>query len=258
MNTTHIRHILITGATDGIGLALARCYQVRNAHLVLVGRRALADLDPAFFNQTNYCQADLAQIEAAEQIHQFLQQHEIQTLDLLIQNAAIGYVGKVADQPAASTRQLLAVNLATPIALTQKLLPYLQQRRSKVVFISSVATALPTADYAVYTASKAALEGFARNLRIELGENPAVQVIYPGATRTAMHSKAGADPAQMNWQRFPPPAQTAAMMLEAIETNQTHATLGLHNQIGRFAGRWLAAVVDWLLQQRRRQRSIRH
>jgi short-subunit dehydrogenase len=244
--------ILITGATDGIGLALAQLYRRQGDRLILVGRRALADLDPQLFNDANYCQTDLSQIGAAGEIVRFLQAHRIEQIHLLVQNAGVGYVGPIAAQSAASIRQLVDVHLAAPADLTQSLLPWLHPVRGKVVFISSVAAGLPAADYAVYVATKAALDGFARNLRIELGDALPIQVIHVGATRTGMHRKAGVDPARMDWTRFPPAEDVAAKIALAVERNRAEVTLGAANWILYRSGLWLGAVIDRLLMRRSR------
>jgi len=86
----------------------------------------------------------------------------------------------------------------------------------RVIFIGSVAAALPAPDYAVYGATKAALEGFARSLRVELRGRVGVQVIHPGATRTGMHAKAGAPLERMGWTDFPPPERAARQIVRAI------------------------------------------
>jgi len=244
--------ILITGATDGIGLDLARLYQKMGARLVLVGRRPLEELDADFFNKMNYCCADLSLEDAADRVLQFLDSEGILTLDLLVQNAGIGYVGSVGDQSDASIRQLMAVNLQTPIALTHALLPRLRLAKGKIVFVSSVAAVLPTAEYAVYTATKAALDGFARNLRIELQKGIAIQVIHVGATRTGMLRKAGGDLTKLKWDRFAPPEQVASQIAKAIQSRRSQVTIGLPNKIVYFAARWLAPLVDWLLVRVRR------
>ena len=98
------RTILITGATDGIGLALARRYANMGARLVLVGRRPLAELDADFFDEANYCRADLACDDCVDAIEQWLEDQEIEQIDLLIHNAGVGYVGAIGDQTAGEHR----------------------------------------------------------------------------------------------------------------------------------------------------------
>lgn len=245
------RAVLITGATDGLGLALAQHYAGEGMRLVLVGRRSLAELDGSFFTADSYCQADLALPDAAVQVDHFLQTQGINGLDLVIQNAGIGYIGAIADQPAQNIRQLVAVNFEAVTALTHRLLPRLRAVHGKIVFISSVASALATPDYAVYTATKAALDGFARNLRIEVGDRIQVQVIHPGAAQTGMHRKAGADPKRMRWERFPPAGTVAAQIVRAIETRQTQSTPGMLNKGVRIVGTWLGAGLDrWMIRRR--------
>ncbi|MCB9147924.1 MAG: SDR family NAD(P)-dependent oxidoreductase [Caldilineaceae bacterium] len=250
--------ILITGATDGIGLAMARLWaqqgwRQRPARLILVGRKALADLDAAFFNADNYCQADLSRPHAPVQIAQWLDAQEIGRLDLLVHNAGVGYVGDTGAQSATNVRQLIAVNLEAPLALTHQLLNRMTPT-GKIVFISSVASALPGPDYAVYTATKSALNGFVRNLRIELAAAPAtrtmeVQLILPGAINTGMHAKSGATLDRMNWQRFPPADQVAAQIAAVIEGPRATATIGGLNRVVRFAGQNLSPLVDGAMRR---------
>lgn len=244
--------ILITGATDGIGLALASAYDASGARLILVGRRPLDRLEAPLFTANSYCQADLSQADCAEKIVLFLNEQGIERLDLLIHNAGLGYYGLPEEQSADSIKELTAVNLLAPIAITHNLMPRLTG--GKIVFISSVSSALPTPKYAVYSATKAALDGLARNLRVELQGSVAVQVIHPGATRTAMHAKSGISRDVMDWEGFPSAEDVAHKIIKAIETIESgkpSVTIGLGNRFLRFAGLYLGGVVDWLVRWRK-------
>jgi hypothetical protein len=244
--------ILITGATDGIGLALARHYQAQGAQLVLVGRRPLDNLESRLFTDDNYVQVDLAQPACATIIAQWLQQHKRQKLDILIQNAGLGYVGRLNEQSPAQLRQLMAVNLAAPIALTHALLPRVAAAQGKIAFISSVVSALPGPHYAVYTASKAGLDGFVRNLQVELRaqKSPvAALLIHPGATRTGMHAKSGAT---INSERFPSAESVAAAIASALTSERRATTIGLGNRLVQWAGRHLAGPLDWVMLRQAR------
>lgn len=240
-------NVVITGATDGIGLALAQHYHKAGVRLLLIGRRALDTLDPAFFTPTCYCQADLATPASIEQISYWLHENKIASLDLVIHNAATGYVGPVATQPAENIRQLIAVNLQAPIALTHALYPLVERAAGKFVFISSVVAGLPAPTYAVYGATKAALDSFVRNWQIELRADCApvqAQLIRPGATRTQLHAKSGADPQAMGWTRFPSPDMVAQQIAHAITGKRRAVTLGPLNQLLYTAGRQFPALLD--------------
>lgn len=235
--------ILITGASDGIGLALAQRYRSAGALVIGVGRRAPATIEAAA--RRDDCRVDLAQPFAAAIVSAFLARRGVARLDLLIHSAGIGSYGPVESQTADAIDALLDTNLRAPIALTHALLPLLAAVGGKVVFIGSVAAALPAPQYAVYGASKAAIAGFARSLRVELrGTGVAVQTIHPGATRTAMHAKIGAPLAQIGHRRFPPPERVAAQIVSAIAGTAPTVVIGVGNRLLYAAGRRLGALVD--------------
>lgn len=240
-------NVVITGATDGIGLALARHYHQAGARLLLLGRRPLDTLEPTFFTPASYCQADLATPQSVEHFSFWLHENKMTTLDLVIHNAGSGYVGAVATQSEESIRQLIAVNLSTPIALTHALYPLVERTAGKFVFISSVVAGLPGPTYAVYTATKAALDSFVCNWQIELQADHSpvqAQLIRPGATRTQLHAKSGADPQAMGWDRFPSPESVAQQIVRTINTKRRAVTLGLRNHLLYTAGRQFPTLLD--------------
>jgi short-subunit dehydrogenase len=244
------RTVCITGATDGIGRALAEYYAAQGVRLLLIGRRPLAELDSRLFQPENYCQVDLREAQASAVISTFLAERRINQIDLLIQSAGIGSYGPIEQEQAATIDAILETNLIAPLRLTHTLFPQLARARGCVVLIGSVVATLPTPDYAVYAASKAALEGFARSVRIELGKQVAIQIIHPGATRTQMHAKSGAPLARIGWQRFPAAEPVAAAIVREINRNQPIATIGVGNRLLRFLGRYAEPLIDWLVARR--------
>lgn len=242
--------ILITGATDGIGRALAEHYRECGQRVLLLGRKPLAALDDSLYDATTYCRADLRDADAAARVTAFLTAQGVARLDLLVHNAGVGYYGATAAQSAESIDELLDVNLRAPIRLTHALLPWVQRARGQITFISSVVSGLPGPEYAVYAATKAALEGFARNLRVESGREVRVQVIRPGATRTGMHAKMGLTQQEMAWEQFPPAWQTALRIARVIEQQKPAATIGLSNRLLHAAGVHGAGLLDPLLRWR--------
>lgn len=243
--------LLITGATDGIGLELARIYVGRGARVLALGRRSYADLENPPVGPRDYIQADLARPDAGLAIAGWLRTRRIDALDLLVHNAGTGYHGRPAAQAPDNIDQLLTVNLWAPVELTHALLPWLRNAHGRLVFISSVAAGLPGPDYAVYTATKAGLEGFARALRVELAGDVAVQVIRPGATRTGMHAKLGLTTADMDWTRFPSAAAVAAKISAAMDGPARTRTIGTGNGLLHAAGTYAAAPLNFALRHGR-------
>ena len=224
-----MKTVFITGATDGIGLEMAKLYQARGYRLILLGRRPLGDLDPQLFRESNYLQADLDGDDYVELVESWLSDQGIEEVDLLIHNAGAGWVGKLEEQP---VEELFAVNLLAPVLLTRALL---DRVREKLVFVSSIVTALPTPKFSVYGATKAALDGFARSLRVELhGRSIDVQVIHPGATKTGIHLKSGMK--EEKTQKFAAPRDVAAKIVSAIDSQKRAVTIGFGNRMLKTLG----------------------
>lgn len=236
--------VLITGATDGIGRALAKIYQSRGDRLILVGRRALDTLNDALYTKNTYCRTDLSQDKCANRVCTFLNAQKIDSIDLAIQNAGTGYYGTIAEQSAESIREIAAVNLMAPLRLTHALMPYLKKANGKLVLIGSITHAFPCPDYAVYAASKEALNTLGRNLQIEGDIN--VQIIHPGATRTGLHRKIGID--NEKTKKFPSAERVAQKITQAIDGRRFVATIGWKNAWARFLGRYCEGMVNAMVR----------
>ncbi len=229
---------LITGATSGIGLALAEhLHRSPVAHrLILVGRQPLdassdpsAEGPPPTLNDHNYCQVDLAEPDAAAEIDRWCQSRGIDAIDVVIHNAGVGWTGPLWTQPTSTIDDMVAVNLTAPIALTQQLLPRVQAASGRFVFVSSIMSTVASPDMAVYVATKKALDGFVRSLRAErsIGD-VTLQVVHPGATRTAMPDKVGVDPdVSKRWRSA---ESVAAELLDGLDSAASNRALGLPNR----------------------------
>jgi short-subunit dehydrogenase len=252
-----MRTILVTGASDGIGQALAREFAGRGDRVLGVGRRPFEQVGASAPAADDYCVADLAAPESFERIAAFLDARGINRLDILIHNAAVGWYGAPAQQGPESIDLLLAVNLRAPIQLTHALLGRVRAAHGVVAFVSSVHTALPTPEFAVYTATKAALDGFARNLRIEERGAVDVVVLWPGPTRTQMHARSGVPPGRRRADAYPSPQVVAAQAAATIVKRKSRA-LGAPNRLLRMAGVYGEPLWDTLLQRlARRSTALR-
>lgn len=236
---------LITGATDGVGRALASHWLDSGREVVMVGRRGLADLEPGFFNDQNYCQADLGSSDAAAKIVAFLDERGIGRLAGVVHNAALGWVGGIAEQSEENVAMLIEVNLVAPIRLTQAV----WDRTDRFVFISSIVAEFPSPKYAIYAATKGALDGLARSLRAERGR-PLVQVLHLGAVGSGFHAKAGMVLPEAVRAKFPCPDRAARWIATQAERGVSQATMGIKNRLIRILSKVLQTPISWGLPWR--------
>jgi short-subunit dehydrogenase len=234
--------VLLTGASSGLGAALARTLASRGARLLLAGRDTTRLRGVAAETGGVALEADLADpdgpaalakaaMEAVEFCSPAGPPGTASGIDMLINNAGVGWAGPLTDMSTAQVARLVAVNLTAPIELTRLLTPSLASRKhGMVVFISSIAGATGVLEEAAYSATKAGLSCFAESLRYELaGSGIGVSVIVPGVVDTPFFTRRG----RPYTRRKPiarPANQVARAVLTAIERDQPVA----------FVPRWLA------------------
>ncbi|MDP3895170.1 MAG: SDR family NAD(P)-dependent oxidoreductase [Mesorhizobium sp.] len=215
--------LLITGATAGIGLAMAR-RRAAGADLLLTGRQEHAAVRDRLPPGAAYVAADQSSPEAAAgAVRGALDRLGWDRLDLAVLNAGAGHALDPATESAQSIRVTLDVNLAAAIALAQTLLPFLENASGKLVLVGSTAHR-GAPGFASYAASKAGLDGLARALREEWRGRVAVQIVHPGPTATGMHEKAGHDPGPIG-RMFARPETTAARIEAAIASGRSPVTI---------------------------------
>ncbi|QGZ38153.1 short-subunit dehydrogenase [Pseudoduganella flava] len=192
MSTLPHRAVL-TGATGGIGRAIARSLAPSCEWLVVCSRdgAALAALrNELGAGRVHAVQGDLTDDATLARVA--AQVAELGAPNLLINNAGMGDFHAFESQDAARIRALLATNLLAPILLTQRLLPLLRQAPvAQIVNVGSLFGYIGYPGFAAYAASKSGLRGFTQALRRELADTPiAVRHFIPRATRTAINSAA--------------------------------------------------------------------
>jgi short-subunit dehydrogenase len=188
-------HVVITGASSGIGASLARELGRAGHSLTLVARRrALLDAiakELAGTARVHVVEHDLAEpdratawIAAAEV--------ELGPIDVLVNNAGMENTGPSVDADPAEVRKLLDLNLVTPLLVTRALLPQMIARKTGIIVnVTSVAALVSVPMQAYYGASKAGLAMFSETLRGELaGTGVQVLTVYPGPIATAMGDSA--------------------------------------------------------------------
>jgi short-subunit dehydrogenase len=181
--------VLLTGATGGIGHAIARTLAARGAKLILTGRRAEL-LDPLAAELSARALAvDLCEPAEIDRLVQ-----ESGEVDILVANAALPAAGTLDSFTVEEIDRALDVNLRAPIVLAHALAPGMVERgRGHLLFISSLAGKAATPRTALYNASKFGLRGFAAALRADLRDSGVgVSCVFPGFIRDAgMFAEAG-------------------------------------------------------------------
>lgn len=181
--------VWITGASSGIGEALAQVFANLGAKVVLSARRSeeLERVRQQLNHPENHLcvafdvtQADQAQYAVEQVIEKF------QRIDYLINNAGLSQRALIADTTIDTERRIMEIDYFAQISLTKSVLPYFENQGSgHVIFISSVAGLLGTQYRASYSAAKGAIHMWANSLRAEYAEKGLnVSVVFPGFVKT--------------------------------------------------------------------------
>jgi short-subunit dehydrogenase len=174
--------VLLTGATGGLGVAIAEALASQGAGLVLTGRRT-AELE-ALADRLGG-RAVVADLSRGDEVARLLA--EAGQVDVLVANAALPGTGGLASFTAEQAARVLDVNLGGPVELARALLPGMTERGSgSLVFVSSLAGLTATPHTALYNATKFGLRGFGLALHQELhGTGVGASVVLPGFVRDA-------------------------------------------------------------------------
>jgi short-subunit dehydrogenase len=191
-------YALITGASRGIGRALAAELAGRGYNLLLTARSAdhleqvAAELRQRHGVEARVFATDLAEPGAAQRLAEWARQ-QAPDLAVLVNNAGYGLWGRFEDLPLAAQQNMLQLNMLLPVELTHQLLPILKkQPRAYILNIASTAAYQAVPTLTLYAASKAFLLTFSRGLRYELRESGvSVTCLSPGATTTDFADRAG-------------------------------------------------------------------
>jgi len=213
------KRVLLTGATGGLGRAIAERLTDRGATMVLSSRKAdeLTDLAASLPGEGHkVVVADLALEGSAERLVS-----EAGQIDILVANAGLPGTGALESFSQAEISRAVRVNLEAPMRMARSLVPGMVERgEGHVVFLGSLAGKAPTPHSSIYNATKFGLRGFALGLRSDLrGTGVGVSIVSPGFVRDAgMFADSGAKP--------PPglgttkPGKVAAAILRAIRRDK--------------------------------------
>lgn len=221
------RLVVVTGASSGIGRAIALTLAAPGVGLWLLARRAHA-LDETAAEvrsagaQAWACPLDIRADAELERFRDRLRA-ESQGLDILVHAAGAHFRGGVAEAPVAQLDEQYQVNVRAPYVLTQLLLPLLRARRGQIVFVNSSAGLEARACVGSYAATKHALKALADALRQEVnGDGVRVVSVYPGRTATPLQRVIHAEEGKAyRPERLLQPADVAAVVVSTLSMDRT-------------------------------------
>jgi short-subunit dehydrogenase len=189
--------VLVTGASSGIGLELAKRFAADGHRLVLVARRAdlldtlAQELAANFKTEVQVIAMDLARPDAAQALWDETARRGLQ-IDVLVNNAGFGLHGEFADMPLARCTEMIQLNVTTLMALCHLAIPGMKQRgHGRIVNLSSLAGMQAAPMFTVYAATKAFVLLFSQALREEVAKDGIeVVAVCPGITESGFHEVA--------------------------------------------------------------------
>jgi short-subunit dehydrogenase len=256
---------LVTGASSGIGLELAKLLAAAGHDLVLVARREselqtlAASLARELGTRSHVVVSDLAQPGAATELARSLTEAGIE-LEILINNAGFGVHGPFATTDLQTELDMVQVNIVALTELSKHVIPGMIARgRGSVLNVASTAAFQPGPLMAVYYASKAYVLSLSEALAVELeGTGVNVIALCPGPTESGFQAAAGIGRSKLSGS-LPSSAEVAACGMRALERGTTVAIAGTRNwwlvQSVRLLPRKLVARAVRRLQARRAVRT---
>jgi uncharacterized protein len=234
---------LITGASKGIGLAIAREMASRNINLLLIARDQAAlsiqaqELSRQYGIKAYYFPVDLSLEESPELIYNWCKDNNYE-IQYLVNNAGYGLNGKFEDYPVSDHLQMMHVNMSAVVGLCHLFLPQLKQQTKGYILNIASSSAYQAVPYlALYGASKAFVVKFTRALRYELKKTPvSVTCISPGPTTTNFISRANIGPkaAKTAAKLEMKPEVVAKISVDSMFKEKTEVITGFVNKLQGF------------------------
>jgi uncharacterized protein len=252
---------VITGASSGIGAALARVFAANGHELALVGRRqpllnALADeIAASGKNRPLVIAIDLTRIDAPVRIG-----HELGARGLepayIVNNAGYGLVGRAAELDRGEQLAMIDLNVRALTDLSLRFIDSLARQRGGILNVASVSAFLPGPGMALYHATKSYVLSLSEALHTELAPlGVRVTALCPGPVPTEFQMRAGLDPTKTPRLLLRSPEWVAQQGYDGLMRNKRVVVPGWSNKLLRFIARVaptriLLGLIDRAMQQR--------
>ncbi|MES2329579.1 MAG: SDR family oxidoreductase [Bacteroidota bacterium] len=238
-----MQYALITGASKGIGKAIAEDLASRGHYLLLVARsgsllKELADELSGKYNiKADHLAIDLSAPGSPDQIVTWIKEKEY-GVNILVNNAGYGLSGNFEQYSMEEHRAMMQVNMTVPLELTSLLLPELKKHsKGYILNIASAAAYQAVPGLTAYAATKSFLLSFSRGLQYELRKtNISVTVVSPGGTNTdfANRAKVAGKAVKAGEKLNMTPKAVAKLAVDAMFARKTEIITGFVNKLGAF------------------------
>jgi uncharacterized protein len=221
---------LVTGASSGIGLELARELRDRGYDVVVTAEDAAVE-DPGLLGEgatpVLAVRADLADPLGVEKLDDRVRQLG-RPLDILAINAGVGVGGHFIETELGAQLNLVDLNVRSAVHLARLRLPEMVQRgEGGVLFTSSIAATMPGPYQSTYNASKSFVYSFAEALRVELEDTGVtVTALMPGPTETNFFRRANIEDTKLGQSKKDDPREVARDGLDALSAGKDHVVAG--------------------------------
>lgn len=246
--------VVVTGATSGIGRALARAFTAAGARVLGTGRdqARLAELA----REIDVCLTCDVRLDADVALLRALVEDRFGRVDVLVNNAGVGLFGGWEATRPEDLQALLDVNLLGAVRVARALVPGMVARGAgTLVQVASIAGRRAFGGQAAYCASKHALIGWSDALRQELaGTGVAVCVVAPPAVDTPFFARAGLGAVPREWRPLDP-VQVAVEILAAVAAGERERIVGTRARLIDVAARLAPCTVERARQRRQRKRG---
>jgi len=237
---------LITGASGGIGLELARIHASIGDDLVLVARNGnrlaeiKSELESKFSISVRFLVRDLSVSYAAKKVFDEVSHHDI-AIDYLINNAGFGDFGLFAESDWDKQERMINLNITSLAHLTRLFLPGMIKRGGgKILNVSSLAAFTPGPTMSVYFATKAFVMSFSQALNNELNNKGiTVTALCPGSTESKFHEVVLGDPKLVRERKMMSAEEVAEIGYRAMMKGKPVVIPGFKNAFLAFASRFV-------------------
>ncbi len=249
---------LITGASSGIGYALAKLFSKEKYQVIAIGRdqeslyRLLQECNSEFKSSVITLIKDLGKQESVDEILIFLKQKKI-NVDVLINNAGFGLWGPFNDVPIEKAIEMVNVHICALLKLTYYVLPYMiKNSNGHILNVGSVYSYTPVAYQIVYAATKSFMRSFTRGLKYELKhQNINITLLCPGSTHTQFRKRLNLQ--ERSYFGYLTAEEVANAGFSGLMKNKDIVIPGLLNKLFvQIISRFPLSVIDFIVYKFRR------